>query len=129
MKRRLFLAKILFWLHLVIVLAWLGLFLVPTGIWQGRISFHFHLTVFIVAQQFIWGLIILPWTKRFHMACILTTPMHLLRGLKLSDPKTYDYSWFVELAERRGIKIPQKVATIVTFSALILVTYQYFFLR
>jgi hypothetical protein len=129
MKTRLFLANFLFWLHFIIVTIWLGLFLVPSSVWHDKITFHFYLTVVIVAHQFLWGLIIMPWTKKFRMVCFLTTFMQLLRGEKISDPKNYDQAWLKELVGNQGIKIPHAFSTIVTFSTLSLVTFQFFFLR
>ena len=129
MRIRLFLANVLFGLHFVIGTMWLGLFLVPSSAWHDKITFHFYLTVAIVAHQFLWGLVIMPWTKKFRMVCILTTPMQLLRGQKISDPKNYDHSWFKELFGKQGIQIPHAISTLVTFSALALVTYQFLFLR
>ncbi len=129
MKTRLLLANILFWMHFVIGVIWFGLFLVPISLWHDKITFHFHLTIIIVAHQFLWGLLLMPWTRKFRMVCILTTPMQLLRGQKISDPKNYDHSFFQEFAKTQGLKIPHAISTIVTFSALTLVTFQYFFLR
>jgi len=129
MKVRLFLANVFFLVHFIIVAFWFGLFFVPSSIWPAKITFHFYLTVLIVAHQFIWGLIIMPWTKKFRLVCILTTPMQLLRGQKISDPKNYDHSWFKELFGKGGIKIPHAVSTLATFTTLALVTYQFIFLR
>ena len=70
----------------------------------------------------------MPWTKKFRMVCILTTPMQILRGQKISDPKNYNHSFFKELAGKNGIKIPHAVSTLITFSALAIVTFQYLFL-
>lgn len=129
MKIRLFLADLLFWMHFIIGSIWLGLFLVPSSIWHDKITFHFYLTVVIVAHQFLWGLILMPYTRKFRMVCILTTPMQFLRGQKISDPKNYSHSFFKELVGNQGIKIPHAVSTIITFSALSLVTYQFLFFR
>lgn len=129
MKTRLLLADLLFWLHFAVGTIWLGLFLVPSSAWHDKITFHFYLTVIIVAHQFLWGLIIMPWTRKFRMVCILTTPMQLLRGLEISDPKNYSHSWFKELVGNQGIKIPHVTSTLITFSALLLVTFQYIFFR
>lgn len=139
MKTRLILANILFWLHFVIGTVWLGLFLVPSSVWlaslepwrsgNDKITFHFYLTLIIVSHQFLWGLLLMPWTHKFRMVCLLTTPMQLLRGQKISDPKNYSHSWFKEIIGNQGIKIPHAVSTLITFSALTLVTLQYFFFR
>lgn len=129
MKAKLFLASLIFWLHFIIGSIWFGLFLVPTSLWHDKITFHFWLTIIIVGHQFLWGLIIMPWTHKFRMVCILTTPMQVLRGQKISDPKNYDHSFFTEIFGKKGLKVPHAVSTLVTFSALALITYEYFFLR
>ncbi len=139
MKTRLFFAELLFWLHFIVGSIWLGLFLVPSSVWLAslepwrsgpdKITFHFYLTIAIVGHQFIWGLLIMPWTKKFRMVCLLTTPMQILRGQKISDPKNYEHSFFKELAGNQGIKVPHAISTLITFSALSLIIYQFFFLR
>jgi hypothetical protein len=129
MKTRLFLANVIYWIHVAIGTVWFGLFLVPTSLWHDKITFHFYLTLVIVFHQFIWGLMIMPWTKKFRMVCILTTPMQLLRGQKISDSKNYDHSFFKEFFGKNGLAVPHSVSTLATFSTLALVTYQYFFLR
>jgi hypothetical protein len=128
-KIKSFLANILFWIHFIIVTIWFGLFLVPISIWHDKIVFHFYLTVVIVAHQLLWGLILMPWTKKFRMVCVLTTFMQLLRGQKISDPKNYDQAWLKELIGNKAIIIPHTFSTIITFSILALVTFQYFFLH
>ena len=129
MKIRLLLADVLFWMHFIVGAIWLGLFLVPSSLWQDKTTFHLYFTILIVAHQFLWGLILMPWTRKFRMVCLLTTPMQILRGEKISDPKNYDHSFFKELVGKNGIQIPHANSTLITFSALSLVTYQYFFLR
>lgn len=128
MRARLLLADLLFWMHFMIIAFWIGLFFVPTSVWPDRITFQFYLTLVIVGHQFIWGSLIMPWTHKFRMVCILTTPTQLLRGLKISDPKNYDHSWLNEFAGKKGIKITHKVSTLITFSILTLATYQFIFL-
>ncbi len=126
---KLFLADFLFWIHFIVGSIWLGLFLAPSSLWPDKITFHFYLTVAIVGHQFLWGLLIMPWTRKFRMVCVLTTPMQLLRGQKISDPKNYSHSFLKELVGKNGIKIPHAFSTLLTFSALGLIIYQYFFLR
>lgn len=133
---RLFLADLLFWAHFIIGSIWLGLFLVPSSVWLAslrsgpdKITFHLYLTIAIVGHQFLWGLFLIPWTRKFRMVCILTTPMQLLRGQKISDPKNYNHSFFKEVVGKGGIKIPHSISTLITFSALFLTIYQFLFLR
>lgn len=129
MKTKLFLANLLFWIHFITVTIWFGLFLVPSSVWHDKIIFHFYLTILIVGHQLLWGLILMPWTHKFRMVCVLTTPMQLLRGQKISDPKNYDQTWLKEVIGKQGVKIPHTFSTIITFSAVILVTLQFFFSR
>ena len=126
---KLFLAELLFWLHFFIGSVWLGLFLAPSSLFHDKITLHFYLTILIVGHQFLWGLTIMPWTKKFRMVCILTTPMQILRGQKISDPKNYDHSFLKEFFGKNGIKVPHAISTLITFSTLTLIIYQYFFLR
>ncbi|MBI4096381.1 MAG: hypothetical protein HY425_01555 [Candidatus Levybacteria bacterium] len=129
MRTKLLLADVLFWIHFLVGSLWLGLFLVPSSLWQNKVTFHFYLTIAVVGHQVLWGLLLMPWTKKFRMVCLLTTPMQVLRGEKISDPKNYDHSFFKELVGKNGIQIPHAISTLITFSALALVIYQFFFLR
>lgn len=113
---RAFAAEIVFWLHLVIVLFWVGLFFIPVDQWQGRISFHFYFSLMVILHQFVWGAIVMPWTKRYRMVCILTTLMQSLRGFKLSQPENYSHSFTAELFARARIKVPMIVPTVLTLS-------------
>lgn len=123
---RKFYAEFFFWLHLVIVLFWCTLFFVSTKWWPDKVSFHFYLSLVIVGHQFLWGAIIMPWTRRYRTACMLTTIMQILRGHNVSDKRNYEHSFTKELFERIGIKIPLKVVTILTFTIMIIVMIQYF---
>lgn len=129
MRMKLLFADLLFWIHFITGTIWLGLFLVPSSAWHDKITFHFYLTIAIVGHQFLWGVLLMPWTRKFRMVCLLTTPMQILRGEKISDPKNYDHSFFKELVGNQGIQIPHAISTLITFSALFLVTLQYLFLR
>lgn len=124
-----FFAEVIFWTHVLIVGFWYALFLVPTSIWAEKITFHFYFTLGIVGHQFLWGAVIMPWTKKYRMVCALTTPMQILRGQSISDPKNYDHSFTAEFLKRRGISVPHKASTILTFIVLTVVTIQFFFFR
>ena len=128
MSKRFF-GELIFWAHIIIVGFWYVLFLVPTSLWADKIAFHFYFTLGIVGHQFLWGAAIMPWTKRYRMVCILTTPMQILRGQNISDPKNYDHSFTAEFIKRAGIKVPHKASTILTFTILVIVTIQFFFFR
>jgi len=118
-------SKIVFSIHCLIVFFWCGLFFVPISLWSDKIIFHFYLTLIIVFNQFIWGLLIMPWTKKYRMVCFLTTVNQLLRGDSIFDEKNYDHSFTQELFGRAGLKISHRFATLLTFTILIVVTFQY----
>ena len=129
MKFRILLADFIFWLHVLIVAFWWGLLLVPSSLWPNKISFHFYFTLGIVLHQFLWGFLLMPWTQKFRMVCMLTTPMQLLRGEKLSDPKNYDHSFMKEMFGKTGLVVPHRFATFLTFTLFTIVSIQYFFFR
>lgn len=124
-----FLAKIIFLTHSVIVVFWVGLFFVPARLWPDKITFHFYLTLAIVANQFLWGFLIIPWTKKYKMVCFLTTMNQLLRGRSVSDEENYRHSFLQEFFGKAGITVSHRFATVFTFSILIIVTIQYLFFR
>lgn len=121
------LSRIIFLFHAVFVFFWYGLFLVPESLFPNKVSFHFYLTVLVVVQQFLWGFLIMPWTRKYRMVCIATTINQLLRGERVSDPKNYDYSFNQELFKKIGITIPHRATTLITFVVLALVSLRYFF--
>jgi hypothetical protein len=125
MKTRLSLAQVLFWLHVAIVTSWFVLFLVPLSTWPDRITFQFYFAVLIVGHQALWGLMIMPWSKKFRMVCILTTLQQLLSRQKLSDSKNYEHIWLKKQAGDNRIKISHKLTTILTFFFFILITILY----
>ena len=128
MSKRFF-AEVIFWMHVLIVGFWYALFVVPTSLWSDKITFHFYFTIGIVGHQFLWGAVIMPWTKKYRMVCALTTPMQILRGQSIADPKNYDHSFTAEFLKRMGISVPHKASTILTFIVLTAVTIQFFFFR
>ena len=122
-------AETVFWLHFALVSVWFGLFLVPTSLWSGKISFHFYFITVTTALQFLWGFVLLPVTKKYRMACPLTTAMQLLRGYPVADARNNNHSCIKEFSERIGKPIPKKAVTISTFVSLGVVAVQYFFFR
>ena len=122
-------AEVVFWMHFVLVATWFGLFLVPTSLWSGKISFHFYFIAIATALQFLWGFVLMPVIKNYRMVCPLTTLMQLLRGYPVSDERNNNHSCIKEFFDRLGVKVPKKAVTISTFVSLGAVTVQYFFLR
>ncbi len=122
-----FFAQTIFWLHFLFVLFWYGLFFIPTSWWLAKVTFHFYLTLFVIAQQFVWGVMITPWTGKYRMVCFFTTVTQFLRGQKISDPKNYEHSFFQELFGRRGLAISHRKTTLLTITTLTIVAIQFFF--
>ncbi len=119
-------AEIMFRLHFALAAAWLGLFLVPASLWSGKAAFHFGLILIAVAAQLGRGIILMPITGKYGMACPLTTATQMLRRYKISDEKNNNRSCIKEFFERAGWKIPKNAVTISTLASLALVTPQYF---
>ena len=122
-------AEAFFWLHFMLVAVWFGLFLVPTSLWAGKVSFHFYFITTAVALQFLWGFALMPVTKKYRMICPLTTMMQLLRGYPVSDEKNNNHSCIKEFFDRLGMKVPKEAVTMSTFASLGIVIVQYFLFR
>lgn len=120
-------ANFIIGLHLLIIIIWYGLFLVPQDWFPNKVSFHFYLTLTIIGHQFLWAAFLLPWTGKYRMTCILTTLTQLLKGKKISDLKNYDYSFTQEIFRKMNIPISRQTSAILTLIILTAVTLQYFF--
>ncbi len=118
-------AKFLYVAHVGVIAVWWGLFFVPLSWWADRVFFHFYLSLFIVIQQFLWGFLIMPWTKKYRMVCSLTTLTQLLRGKNIADKENYSHSFLKEIFAKGGIKIPSRAPTAITFAVLALTVIQY----
>ena len=125
MNKKLF-SEIIFWLHLPIVLVWFGLFLVPELLWPAKITFHFWYIVSIIILQFLWGLILFPYTKKIDMICPLTTLMQRLRGIPVQDKRNYGHSFIAEFLARYNIKSSYKKVNIVLLITLVIIVIQFF---
>lgn len=123
------LAELVFWLHFIMVAVWFGLFAVPTSLWAGKVIFHFWFITTFIALQFLWGLALMPLTKKYHMVCPLTTAMQLLRGYPVADARNNNHSFIKEFFGRLGMKVPKKAVTASTFASLAAVAIRYFFFK
>jgi len=123
-----FLGKIIFWIHSAIVVFWLSLLVIPASWWPDKIILHFYLTLVIVFNQFIWGLIIMPWTKKYRMVCFLTTMHQLLRGKSISDERNYNHSFAREFFGKFHIQLSHRFVTCFTLAVFVIVSLQYFLL-
>jgi len=116
------LQEIVFWIHLPIVAAWFGLFIVPTSIWPGRVTFHFWYIVILLIVQFLWSAIVF---KKKDIICPLTTWLQWLRGYDLTDEKNFSHSFIAELFKRLKVKISFKAVNYLLLGTLILATILY----
>ena len=119
-------AKIVFWLHLPIVIILFGMFVIPKSLWAGKVIFHFWYFVSIIFFQFLWSLFIY---RKFDIICPLTTLMQWLRGYPLKSKQNYDHSFIAETLDKFRIKIHYKGVNIALIVTLILVVVQYFWFR
>jgi hypothetical protein len=124
MHNKLF-AEIIFWLHLVIFLVWIGLFFVPYSVWQTRVVFHFWYVATLIASQLIMGLILRGKMHKFRIVCPLTSLMQWLRGYAFGDAQNYDHSFVREFAERLKIRIRYGVVGFLIFLSFGILIYQY----
>lgn len=122
-----FLAEIIFWIHAFFVALWYGLFLMPLSWWPEKIIFHFNFSLFIVFHQFLWGALIMPWTGKYRMVCLLTTITQFLKGQKISDSENYNHSFSREFLKKKGIEISHQKVTLLTFATFAVVTMQYLY--
>lgn len=126
MNIRFITGEILFWLHLPIVLIWLGLFFIPSSLWEGKVTFHFWFIVIVFLSQILWGIFLMPIRKRFGAgACALTSLTQWVRGYPLADKRNYDHTFLEEMTERFRMSIPLKVMQIILFASVGVIIIQY----
>ena len=135
-KTKKFLANIVFWLHLPIVLLLFGLFFVPRSLWPGRVAFHFWFVVGLLTINISWGFFMYRYTKKIDQSCPLTTLMQWLRGHPIDSPENYKHSYIAELLEkinallgRKDAKFSKNTITILFYSALIGTVIEYILFR
>lgn len=121
------LIDIVFWLHFIIVFLWISLFFLLENFWPEKKSFYFYITLIIFGHQVLWGILIMPWTKKFRLVCILTTLMQSLRGIKISDSKNYEHHFTVEFLNKLGINIKYNVLAILGATIFAFITIEYLF--
>lgn len=114
--------KIIFWLHLPIVLVLFGLFFVPKAIWPGKVVFHFWYFVGIILVQFVWSVGVF---RKFDIICPLTTLLQWLRGYPLKSKKNYGHSFIAELLERLKIRVSYRWVNGLLLVSLVVVVVQY----
>jgi hypothetical protein len=127
MKKRLnWLINIIWLMHLLIIIIWFGLFLIPLSVFPQRIAFHFWYMAILIASQFLWGGILYSKTKDFQMICPITTPMQSLRGYKIQDKRNYKHSYIAEFLSKFRINISFKTVNYLLWITFAIVIIQYF---
>lgn len=119
--------EILFWLHLPIVLVWVGLFFFPQAWWEYKVFFHFWFVMIVFASQVLWGIAMMFIRKKFGMGvCPLTTLTQYVRGFPISDPRNYNHTFIIEFCERLHIRLRSFVLDALLILTLVAVTVQFF---
>jgi len=120
------LSEILFYFHLIVVIVFFALFLVPKSLWAGKVIFHFWYVISITGVQIAWAMII---RKRRAPICPITTIMQCLRGHPIHTKENYKHSFIAEFLQRFNIKISGEIMNIVLLITIILVTVQFIWFR
>lgn len=118
-------AEILFYMHVLVFLIWVGLFLVPLSLWPARITFHFWYITSIIAIELFAGILMIPVKCYFSITCPLSNLMQKARGYPFSDPRNFNHSFVRELFERLHIKLPPGFVGACIFISWIIVIVQY----
>ena len=127
MQNKEWLINLIYWIHLPFVLIWIGLFFVPSSVWNYKINFHFWYAVSLIIIQFLWSLCIFPFTKKIGIICPLTSLMQYLRGYPFHSPKNYSYTYVAEVSNRLRIRINDKSVNILTLVTLGIIILQFVF--
>jgi len=125
MNHKKHLINFIYWIHLPFVLVWLGLFFVPSSIWEHKIKFHFWYASSLVIIQFLWALYLRPVTKKFGIICPLTSMMQYLRGYPLQSPKNYSHTYIAEVSNRIHVKINNKTVNVLTLITFLIIVFQF----
>ena len=119
------LVRVLFFVHLPIVLVFFGSFLVPLSVWPPRAVFHFWYFVVVIGAEVVWGLLIYPKTHTVDIVCPVTTLMQYKRGYRISNPKNYGHSYIAELFSYLGIPVSYKYVNYLILIVGVFVTINY----
>lgn len=87
-------------LHLLIVLIWVGLFFVPTALWEGRVVFHYWFIIGGTLLQIITGIFYVRYTKGLVPICPLSVVTQRLKGYGWTDERTYTYVFVKKVLKR-----------------------------
>jgi hypothetical protein len=121
--------KLLWILHLMIVVVLVLLFFVPKSLVPHINLIHLLYTLWVALSQIFWGIIMVRVTKRFSIVCPLTTMMQYLRGYKPTDIRNYDHSFIVEVMEHYNVKLQHQTINILMYVVLGLVIVRFMWLN
>lgn len=119
------LIEFIFWSHLVILILWFGLFLVPSSLWGGKIAFHFWFIAILTLVQFLWGAFFYEYNKKIDIICPLTTWMQYLRGFPLKSKENLKHSFIAEILKRMKINVSYKFVSYLLLVTFFVVSLQY----
>ena len=117
--------RLLWALHLMIVVTLLGLFFVPKSLVPQINSIHLSYTLWVALSQAFWGVLMIKIKKRFTIVCPLTTMMQYLRGYSPTDARNYEHSFIVEFLDRYNSSLTHKTINIMMYVILGLVVARY----
>lgn len=115
-------------IHLILVILWFGLFLVPTSFWPDRVVFHFWFIFIFMLLQVGWGFILIPYMKKYRIVCPLTTLMQYIRGYQITDKNNFNHSFIREFLSSIKIKVPYGFVGTINFLSLVFITIEYLFI-
>jgi len=126
---RYIISEIIFWTHLPILIAWIGLFFVPLSIFPQRVEYHLYYYLIVYIIQFITGIFYYSTFGGLISLCPLTLIMQRIRGVPWKDPKNYEHSFTAEAWSRiLGVKNKsRKSVSMIQNITLFLILVQYFF--
>lgn len=125
MKLKNALIETIFWIHLIILIIWFGLFLFPSSVWPNKIPFHFWFIAVITIIQFLWGLTFFKYTKKIDIICPLTSWMQYLRGFPLKSKENLKHSFIAEILKRLKINVSYKFVSYLLLVTFFVVSLQY----
>ncbi len=77
----------------------------------------------------VWGVVLIPYMKKYRLVCPLTTLMQFLRGYPVADKRNFDHSFIGEFLAHFKIKAPYGSIGLINYLSLILITIQYLLFR
>ena len=121
--------RLLWALHLMIVLMLVALFLVPKSLVPNIAAIQLYYTIWVAASQAFWGVMMIRIKKKFSIVCPLTTMMQYLRGYSPLDERNYNHSFIAEVMDHYNVKVQNKTINTLMYVTLGLVVVRFLWLN